>query len=31
MKLNDNELRFAKIRETARVPAKRDEDAGFDL
>lgn len=31
MKLNDNELRFAKIRETARVPNKRDEDAGFDL
>jgi dUTP pyrophosphatase len=31
MKLNDNELRFAKIRESARVPSKRDEDAGFDL
>ena len=31
MKLNDNELRFAKIRETARVPSKRDEDAGFDM
>lgn len=31
MKLKDNELCFAKIRETARVPEKRDEDAGFDL
>ena len=31
MKLNDNELRFARIRESARVPEKRDEDAGFDL
>lgn len=31
MKLNDNELRFAKIRESARVPSKRDEDAGFDM
>ena len=31
MKLKDNELRFAKIRETARVPSKKDEDAGFDM
>ena len=31
MTLNDNELRFAKIRESARMPSKRDEDAGFDL
>ena len=31
MKLNDNELCFAKIRETARVPSKKDEDAGFDF
>ena len=31
MKLKDNELRFAKIRESARVPSKRDEDAGFDM
>ena len=31
MKLNDKELCFAKIRETARVPEKRDEDAGFDM
>lgn len=26
-----NEIKFAKIRETAKVPCKRDEDAGFDL
>ena len=31
MELNDNELCFAKIRETARVPEKKDEDAGFDF
>ena len=31
MTLKDNQLRFAKIRDTARVPSKRDEDAGFDL
>ena len=31
MELKDNELKFAKIRETAKVPSKRDEDAGFDL
>ena len=31
MGLKDNELKFAKIRETAKVPSKRDEDAGFDL
>ena len=31
MKLKDNELCFAKVRETAKVPSKRDEDAGFDL
>lgn len=31
MKLKDNELKIARIRESARVPAKRDEDAGFDL
>ena len=31
MVMTDNELCFAKIRETARVPSKRDEDAGFDL
>ena len=31
MKLKDNELKFAKIRETAKLPSKREEDAGFDL
>lgn len=31
MKLNDNELKIAKIRETAKFPSKREEDAGFDL
>ena len=31
MQLNDNKLCFAKVRGTARVPSKRDEDAGFDL
>ena len=31
MKLNDNELKIAKIRESAKVPSKRVEDAGFDL
>ena len=29
--MQDNELCFARIRDTARVPSKRDEDAGFDL
>ena len=31
MKLNDNEIKIAKIRESAKVPSKRVEDAGFDL
>ena len=31
MKVNENELCFAKLRETARVPSKKDEDAGFDF
>ena len=31
MKLKDNELKFAKIRESAKMPSKRDEDAGYDL
>ena len=31
MEIKDNELKFAKIRETAKIPSKRDEDAGFDL
>ncbi len=31
MDLNNNELCFAKIRETAKVPSKKDEDAGFDF
>lgn len=31
MTLQDNELKFARIRETARVPSKREEDAGYDL
>lgn len=31
MKLKDNELKIARMRETARVPSKRDEDAGYDL
>lgn len=31
MKLKDNELKFARIRETAKLPSKREEDAGFDL
>ncbi len=31
MELKENELRFAKIRPSAKVPSKRDEDAGFDL
>ena len=31
MQLQVNELCFAKIRETARVPSKKDEDAGFDF
>lgn len=31
MKLNDNELKIAKIRETAKMPSRREEDAGFDL
>lgn len=29
--MTDNDLIFAKVRETAKVPSKRDEDAGFDL
>lgn len=31
MNLKESELMFAKIRETAKVPGKRDEDAGYDL
>lgn len=31
MKLKDNELKIAKIRETAKMPSRREEDAGFDL
>lgn len=31
MKLKDNELKIAKIRESAKMPSRRDEDAGFDL
>ena len=31
MQLKENELCFAKLRETARVPSKKDEDAGFDF
>ena len=31
MILKDNELRFAKIRETAKIPSKKNEDAGYDL
>ena len=31
MKLNDNEIKIAKIRESAKVPSNRVEDAGFDL
>ena len=30
-KVNDNEIYFAKIRETAKIPSKKDEDAGYDL
>ena len=29
--MKGNQLYFSKIRETARVPAKRDEDAGYDV
>lgn len=31
MQVKNNDLIFAKVRETAKVPSKRDEDAGFDL
>ena len=29
--MEENKLYFSKIRETARVPSKKDEDAGYDL
>ena len=29
--LNENELYFAKVKPSAIIPSKRDEDAGFDL
>ena len=31
MDVKDNEIYFAKIRETAKIPTKKDEDAGYDL
>ena len=31
MKLKENELKFARIRESAKLPSKKTEDAGYDL
>ncbi|MBQ8468156.1 MAG: dUTP pyrophosphatase [Clostridia bacterium] len=31
IKVTENEIYFAKMREGARIPTKRDEDAGYDL
>lgn len=31
MILNDNDLYFAKIKPEAKIPSKRDEDAGYDI
>ncbi len=31
MVVNDNEIYFAKIKEGAKIPTKKDEDAGYDM